>query len=225
MEQYKKYALVFLITCSIFAVAFALSMSIGDRRVEVVKSTADKISVDILSMETQFEIFQESSCETFTGSVLTKELSELGRRLDYTESDRGSDDEEVVALKKYYSLLEIKDYLLMKKVGERCGLKPLSILYFYSNNDCEDCTKQGYVLTKLQEEHPDARVYSFDYNLDLNATKALIAVHRITNELPAMVIDGKTYHGYMEFEEIEALTPRLASTTRVSNIETATSTK
>jgi hypothetical protein len=215
MDPLKKYISVFLITASIFAVAFFISSSLGDKRVDFIKSSADKLSLDILSLETQFEIFQDSSCESLSESILASDLAELGRRLNFMESDRGADDEEVINLKKYYSLLEIKDYLIMKKVGERCGAKPLTILYFYSNTNCEDCAKQGYVLTKLQEYHPDLRIYTFDYNLDLNAMKALIAVHKVAPPFPVMVVDGITLNGFMDLEALEGSTDRLASSTRV----------
>lgn len=214
----KKYILVFLITAGIFAVAFIVSNYINNKRYEVIKTTADKISIDILSLETQFELFQESSCASLTNPVLSDEINALADRLSYAENQRGINDDDVITLKKYYSLLEIKDYLVMKKVDKRCDVNPISILYFYTNDEgCDDCAKQGYVLTKLRSDHPLLRIYSFDYDLDLNAIKTLTAINKIPkDQLPALVIDGKTYTKFQSIEDIRKIVPELSATSTAS---------
>jgi hypothetical protein len=125
--------------------------------------------------------------------------------------EKCSTNTDVISLKKSYSLLEIKDYLLMKKITERCGQKPIFILYFYNNDNCEDCTKQGYVLTSLREEYPNLRVYSFDYNLDLGAIKSMISIYKVPNKVPALVINGKVYSGFQSVEDIVKTFPQLQS--------------
>jgi hypothetical protein len=213
----KKYILVFLITAGIFVVAFVISNYVNDRRYEVIKNTSDKISIDILSLETQFELFQDSSCASLKNSILSDEINALADKLSYAEDQRGIDDADVVNLKKFYSLLEIKDYLLMKKVDTRCDVNPISILYFYTNKEnCEDCTKQGYVLTKLRSDHPELKVYSFDYDLDLNAIKTLTSLYKIPKELPAIVINGKTYNKFQSIENIQKIIPALLATSTMS---------
>jgi len=135
----------------------------------------------------------------------------LADKISYSENNIGAEDVDVISLKKYYSLLEIKDYLLMKKIRERCGEKSIFILYFYKNDNCDDCTKQGYVLTSLREKYPDLRVYSFDYNLDLSAIKAMVSIYKVQDNLPAIVINGKVYNGFKSIEEIEKTFPELES--------------
>lgn len=218
----KKYLLVFLITVGIFAVAFIISNYVNDRRYEVIKNTSDKISIDILSLETQFELFQESSCASLKNSILSDEINALADKLSYAEDQRGIDDEDVVNLKKFYSLLEIKDYLLMKKVDTRCDVNPISILYFYTNKDCDDCTKQGYVLTRLRNDHPELKVYSFDYDLDLNAIKTLTSLYKIPKELPALVINEKTYTTFQSVEQIQKIIPELLKSSATSTATTTT---
>ena len=220
----KKYIIVFLITAGIFAVAFIVSNYINDKRYEVIKTTADKISIDILSLETQFELFQESSCASLSNPVLSDEINALADRLSYAENQRGIDDEDVITLKKYYSLLEIKDYLVMKKVDNRCDVNPISILYFYTNDEgCEDCAKQGYVLTKLRSDYPLLRIYSFDYDLDLNAVKTLITINKIPkDQLPALVIEGKTYTKFQSVEDIRKIIPALAATSSATSTQATT---
>jgi len=164
-----------------------------------------------MSSETQFSLLQEQSCKDVTNTILSSELNSLADKITYSENNIGANDTDVVSLKKYYSLLEIKDYLLMKQMRTRCGDDSIFILYFYKNDNCADCTKQGYVLTSLREKYPDLRIYSFDYNLDLSAIKTMTSIYKVPDNLPAIVINGKVYSGLKTLEEIEKTFPELES--------------
>jgi hypothetical protein len=163
-----------------------------------------------LSSETQFSLLEESSCKDIGTGSLSTELGTLEDKLSYTEKERGENDAEVQTLKKYYFLLEIKDYLLMNKISQKCKKTPISIIYFYSLDDkCTDCEKEGYVLTRLREKYPDLRVYSFDYNADLSAVKTLISINKIKDEMPAIIIKDNVYYGFQSIEDIEKAVPEL----------------
>lgn len=208
---WKKYAYTFLITAVIFATAIFLSNYFGQKRINEIKDIESRISVDILASETQFSLLSELSCKEISSGFLSKELATLGDKLSFTEENRGSDDAEVLNLKKYYSLLQIKDFLLMQKIKERCGGKTLSLMYFYSNlkNDCSDCEKEGFVLTKLRQDYPELRVYSFDYNLDLSALQTLISIYNVEDRQPTLLINDKTYYGFRSVDEIKEIIPAL----------------
>ena len=178
-----------------------------------------------MSSETQFSLMQELSCKDVSTTVLSSELNSLADKIAYSENNMGNDDTNVVSLKKYYSLLEIKDYLLMKKITERCGQKSIFVLYFYKNEKCDNCTKQGYVLTSLREKYPNLRVYSFDYNLDLSSLKAMTSIYKVPDNLPALVINGKVYSGFQSVEDIEKTFPQLESIKKVEPKKTTTTTK
>ena len=209
--DWRKYTVVFGITVVIFGTALYISNRLNDRRIDEIRSIGDQISVDILSSETQFSLLAESSCQDLAGqSVLSKEINSLADKLSYTEGKLGSDNAEVIQLKRYYSLLEIKDYLLMKRVSSKCGVKPVTVLYFYSNEgDCPDCERAGYVLTYLREQYPDLRVYSFDYHLNLSALRTLVSIFNIESKLPAIMIGDKVFYGFTSLSDIEAKVPEL----------------
>jgi hypothetical protein len=137
----------------------------------------------------------------------------MASQLSYMESQgSASNKAEVTSLKRLYSLLEIKDYLVMKQIASKCGLKPIFILYFYSNNgDCKDCNNQGYVLTSLAQDYPQLRIYSFDYNLNMSALQTLTSIYGLDNgnELPALVINGKVHKGYQGIDDIQKIIPQL----------------
>lgn len=209
--NYQRYLIAFLITAGIFVTAFWISNALNAARIEQVRSIENNIAIDILSLETQFDLLSELSCnEIQENSVLSRELLSLSRRLAYTEDKLGTEDTEVLQLKRQYSLLQIKDLLLMKRVSQKCGLEPVFILYFYSNrDDCEDCTRQGYALTELNERYPKLRVYSFDYNLEVPALATLITINDVHGELPAIVIDGSSYYGFKSVKELESIIPHI----------------
>jgi hypothetical protein len=232
MIDAKKYIFTFLITSAIFTTAFFASTYFSNKRVADVKQIQDNIAIDILSSETQFDLLKEVSCSNVSDSMLSPELSVLGDKLSHTENERGSTDDDIVYLKKYYSLLQVKDYVLSKKLAEKCGAtkKPVFIIYFYSNKgDCPECEKEGYVLTRLKEKYPELRVYSFDFNLELSAIESMKAIYKIKSSLPALVIEDKTYTGFKTVEDLEKLLPdtlkEAPSATSTQALAKATSTK
>ncbi len=195
----------------LFGVAFGSSYYFENKKIDQVRLVEDKISIDLTSSEIQFSLLQELSCKDVSTTVLSSELNSLADKITYSENNIGNNNVDVINLKRSYSLLEIKDYLLMKKITERCGQKSIFVLYFYNNDNCKDCIKQGYVLTDLREKYPNLRVYSFDYNLDLGAIKAMISIYKVPDELPALVINGKVYSGFQSVEAIEKTFPQLQS--------------
>ena len=125
--DWKRYVVVFFITAGLFLTAIYLSNYFGDRKINQLKTIQDKISLDLLSSDTQFNLLQEVSCKDISNSVLSSELNSLSEKISYTENSMGENNDTVISLKKYYSLLEIKDYLLMKKITDRCGQKSVFI--------------------------------------------------------------------------------------------------
>ena len=210
MEQnhqidWKKYLIVFLFTVALFMTASYVSNYFGNKKINQLKAIQDKISIDILSSETQFSLLSELSCKNISdSSVLSGELGELGRKLEWGEQNLGMTDA-VLYLKKYYSLLQIKDYLLTKKISARCKTKSAFILYFYTTyENCSECEKQWLVLSTLRDKYPELRVYSFDYSIDLSAVKSMLQIYKIEDtKLPALVIDDNVLTGFHGMDELE----------------------
>lgn len=204
--DWKKYLIVFLITATLFLSASYLSNYLGGRKINQIKTIQDNIAINILSSETQFSLLQELSCKNVSGSVLSGELDELGKKLEWGQENLGNTDE-VAYLKKYYSLLEIKDYLLMKKIAAGCKVKSAFILYFYTTaENCSECERESLVLSSLREKYPELRVYSFDYSIDLSAVKAMLSIYNIEDtKLPAVVLGDELLTGFHSVEELDAL--------------------
>ncbi|MFA6027300.1 MAG: hypothetical protein WC727_12760 [Ignavibacteriaceae bacterium] len=204
--DWKKYLIVFLITATLFLTAGYLSNYFGNQKINQLKTIQDKIAIDILSSETQFSLLSELSCKNIPDSVFSRELEELGNKLEWSQENLGA-GEEVSYLKKYYSLLQIKDYLLSKKISQRCGTKSAFVLYFYTTaENCSLCQEESIVLSALRAKYPELRVYSFDYSTDLSAVSSMLQIYKIKDTvLPALVIDEDVLTGFHSLEEVEAL--------------------
>jgi hypothetical protein len=224
--SWSKYILAFLITVAIFATAFYIAGAIDNRRIADIRATETNISIDLLSTETQFELLGNLDCEAIKENpVLSDQLNAIADRLSYAENNLGVGNADVAQLKKQYSLLEIKDYILAGQISQKCKTKEVTVLYFYSNaGDCADCKNSGDVLTYLRQNYPGLRVYSFDYNLDLSAVRTLISLNKINGgNLPAFVIQGRApIYGFKSLEEMQKLIPELKT---LASTTAATSTK
>jgi len=201
-------------------VAYAVNY-LNRARIAELSAIEDQLSIDTLSLDTQFSLLETAPCDSVASSTtLTSELADLGDRLSYTENQLGSTNAQVIRLKKQYSLLEIRDYLITKQLAAACGTKPVTVLYFYSNiNDCINCDKAGYALSYLHNTYPALRVYSFDYNLDLGALKTFIAINKVEGPLPAFIVNGKHSYGFTSLADLEKIFPKgaLATSTATSS--------
>lgn len=211
--------LALVITLVIIGTIVATINYLDRQRLAELDALQNQLATDTLSIETQFALLEEAPCEDLVeGTSFSKEVGNLGDRLARSEERLGSDDPEVLQLKKQYTLLQIRDYLLTKKLAQTCDVDPVTTLYFYSNEStCEDCDRAGVALSYLRETYPSLRVYSFDYDLDLGALRTLIAVEKIDARFPAFVINGKRSYGFTELAEFEKRFPKslFATTTAV----------
>jgi hypothetical protein len=210
MPFYAKNALIaLLITAAIIGTILYAINVLNQERIKELRGIEDQLATDTLSIETQFALLQEAPCEDLPEDILSQELGNLGDRLAFAEERLGATDPEVLRLKERYTLLQIRDYLLIKRLERSCDLDPVITLYFYSNvpGECESCDRAGYALSYLRQTYPALRVYSFDYNLDLAALKTFVAVENVKKEFPAFVIQDKPTYGFTTLEEFEELFP------------------
>ncbi len=221
MSIFKRNALIALgITILIVGTIIYAVHYMDQQRLADITAIETQLSTDTLSLETQFSLLENAPCENVSNGVsFSQELSSLGDKLSFAEGRLGSTDAQVVQLKKEYALLEIRDYLLMRKLSKSCHLTPVVVLYFYSNaGDCPACDRAGYALSYLRQTYPRLRVYSFDYHLNLGALKTLIQVEKIKPDLPAFVIQGKRYYGFTSLSDLEKdFPPDLFATSTASS--------
>lgn len=201
-----KYIIVLLITGSIFFSVFYISDKVSTSRIERLGELQERMSLSILSTETRFALLKESSCsDIFLGSELeigvTRELNNLVSRIKFLESELGSDDEDVLYLKERYALLQIKDYLLVKELSNRCEYNITTVLYF-NGEDCTECKNQSIVLDAIREEDDNVRVYWFDGAINVATVDILETLFEIET-YPALVVGDETYEEFVPYDELK----------------------
>lgn len=198
-----KYLAAFAMTTVIFLIGFIVGGYINENKLNIIDNLQQDLTKNTISSELQFILLTEHPCEFIHAGQLTKELYDIGTKLDFMETKMGKKNEEVIKLKEYYSLLEIRHWLLMKRANKECNTSYDLILYFYSNiGDCDDCEQQGYVLSTIHKKYPEINIYSFDFNIDDPALEAIKDIYGIKNA-PSLVINGNTEEGFRDKAFIE----------------------
>lgn len=206
--DWSKYVMTFIITGLLFGIALWINNILDNSRAGDLRSIQDTISLNILSSETQYDLLRETSCKNVNDGILSTELNSLEKKLSYLESSENS--EEFNYIKKYYELLQIKDFSLMQRLSEKCGLKPISILYFYgSKTECADCEKTSAVLNHLRSDYPNVRIYSFDRRLSVSAVDTLAKIYKVQEPYPVLVINEETYTGFLTIDKMKDILPEL----------------
>jgi hypothetical protein len=220
--HYRRYIVAFILSTMIFVSGFLVNNILTSKKLESLRDVENNISLNILSLDTQYDILKEAPCDNLSNTTLTKEISELADKLSILEGV-DSRDYRVIDAKKRYSLLLIKDYLLSQRLSEECGLKSTFVIYFYEDTaKCPECIKTGASLSALRSKYERMRVYAFDYNLDLPIIKTLASVYKVDRNLPAVVINKKAYYGLTTKDQIDALLPKeikepIATTTKATS--------
>ena len=200
-----KYAAAFSITTLIFLIGLIIGQLIAETRLKEFTLFSRSLRTSLLSISTQEELATEYLCKTDVFK-LTEEKAKLGRNLAILEKKLGKKDPIVLELKKEYSLLSIRQWLLVKKFKEECNKNLIIILFFYSNERNASLSEaQGYVLDFLYQKYPEKIViYAFDVDLDLKIIDLLEEIFEI-KQVPSLVINGKTYYGLKTRSEIEKI--------------------
>ena len=197
-----KFLAAFFITAFIFLLVIMANNYFNEAKLNQLNALYNNLRIDALNAEVQYEIISENPCVALNFDPISQELFKLGEKLTSMEESLGKKNAQVLDLKKYYSILEIRQYLFVKKSSKQCNKDATPILFFYSNNeDCPECESQGFVLNYIRNSVPGAYIYSFDVNLDSSPIKALKLSYNVTS-VPSIVINEKAYPGFKDSDEI-----------------------
>lgn len=169
------------------------------------KSNLDNIQLEQLYLTTHQG---ELNCK-----ILVSTIDEIHNNLAYFWSKLPSKLEvyekyseiqpEYVKLKRDYTLLSIRTWLLSLDIKKGCSKDIIPALYFYSK-DCDTCINQSYVLDNLKEEVPNFSAFIVDFNLDEPIVKIIKKVYNVT-EVPSFIINDKLYSGYQSLEKMKKI--------------------
>lgn len=195
-----KYLAVFATTTLIFLIGLLIGSMITTSKLSDINQIQQDLRTKTMAMEIQYDLLIEEPCSSETTAF--EELFETGTKLDHMESTLGKDNPEVISLKEYYSLIELRHWLFTEKLREQCRRNTTAIIYFYSNaGDCSICREQGFILNYLHKKNPNINIYSFDINIENPALKTFKHQHNITTT-PTLMINKKTNAGFMNLTQL-----------------------
>ncbi|MBI4738424.1 hypothetical protein HY772_02490 [Candidatus Woesearchaeota archaeon] len=197
-----QYIAVFAITTLVFVAGILLGNFFAGKKLSHIDRLGREVKTDTAAIEIEYDILASDPCKAVNTTPLANDLYALAEKLDYMENALGEDNQDVRDLKNYYSILELRNWLLLKKTNYECSDKKTLILYFYSGKDsCKTCEEQGFILTWVRKNYPNVYVYSFDYNIENAAVKTIKDLYGITTT-PSLVIGDLTFDRFMSKNEI-----------------------
>lgn len=205
--SWKTYAAAFVISAFLFAVGILTGAFIAQDASNQLASELGLLEKKTGELEVLLLFNPNNSTATLcpfyqsTLSEFDKETTAFGVKIDALEHSQGPKDENVLKLKREYTLKQVRDYLLSQKINAECGAKTRTLLYFYTQ-DCPECIRQGLEGPPLKRDHPELFIYALDASLDMPAVNALQQIHGVTRH-PTLILDGKKLEGFHSKIQIE----------------------
>jgi len=194
-----RFILAFLIACFLFSfglfIGYLTKGVVESTTIDIIASTRNELT----NLETLTVLEKDYPCNSFVLDETSDKLNYLGELITTLEVKKGKNNNEVLELKKMYTLLEARHMILIKQKNTQCNQNYSTFLFFYSNEkECQ--TKEGdisFILSYLRKKYDFVRVYSFDVNLDSEIIKFLKDAYKIEG-CESVVLNDKKIEGKIE---------------------------
>ena len=173
---------------------------------DLMQKYVDFLDVNLrnLQLEQNFaeSLNREQMCNFLSISLnqLISQLNFYWSRLPYRIEEYEKNNavsKEYLILKGQYEYLSIRTWIIAKNQYERCGMKVIHGLYFYSGN-CTVCVREGEQIDKLSRniasEGSKLIMFPVDFNSEQGIVKNLEEYYNITST-PAIIINYKVFQG------------------------------
>ncbi|MBU5689579.1 MAG: hypothetical protein QXM68_01385 [Candidatus Aenigmatarchaeota archaeon] len=208
MKRYTKKAYVFaaILSLVLYSIGIITGIYIQKQSQNSVEARLEQIQRSIENTQLEYlyinSLGEKISCDSFKILVdeTTNNVWQIGDELVKLESE--SNNEKFVELKKEYSLLSIRAWILNNYFKNKCNSDDKVILYFYSI-PCDQCIIQGKILDDLRENELKGKLKVFV--LDINVEEPMVELVKKTykiNGTPSIVVENKTFYGLVEKNKI-----------------------
>jgi hypothetical protein len=212
-----KLIFCFVLTTFVFLLGFVVGWFFNYSVIIDIDTQMEDMKIQLTALDLKDKIMEVSTanCDIPWDSIW-KDKVELGSRLDILEERLGKNDEKVLTQKEFYQLVEIRTWLMLKKLREECKGNYSILLYFYTNKeddprgDYKLSEYQGIVLNRVYEKHKNnLAIFSFDINTVNPALDVVREIYNI-NIAPTIVIDKsysdsvEIYEGFRDLNEVES---------------------
>lgn len=205
MKKQQLLTMILLVT-----VIFIIGIMLGNTWATSQSSQATKIlrqsELDTESFLVEQELFDsfETNCALAEKrlNTLGNELWKLGKTLAAQDAKEKLGEENYVLLKRKYHLMQIRTYVLDKKLQEDCGGNLNVILFYFKLNDPAS-EQQGKILDELVAKH-NLHVFAIEHQYS-KELQFLEEYYEITTA-PTLVVNFKnTIPGLVTQEQITPL--------------------
>ena len=204
-----RYFIAFFLTAAIFIIGILLGYLISEYRSSNIADLSKVQRLDYDSLQLQYlyinTFVQQKNCPAAM-KALDKSLSDLEMtrlKLEAYLSSPISGTKDFDLLKREYLLAEVRYWLFLKQTEGVCKKDSVSILYFYSNQNCPDCVTQGMILTYMKDKFKDKLlVFALDSDFGEEPIINILKDSYSITSVPAMIIQDKKYDGLKTREEL-----------------------
>lgn len=188
--NWQRLILAFLIATFLFCFGIFLGFIAKGYISQSSVQLEESVRNDIIDLETLYLLENTFPCNQQVLGITSEKLDYLGELITVLEVKKGKFDADVLELKKLYTVLEIRHFLLTEARNSQCSQNYDTILFFYSNQEnCKsEVEKTSFVLNYLRNKYDTVRVYSFDIDLDSDLIAALKAQYQI-NDCASVVLN------------------------------------
>ncbi len=202
--DWAKHAAVLSITVLVFFTGILLGTILNQGKIDTVHQISEELRINTMSSEVEFAILAENPCAITDISFLSDDLHELSLKVEYMENQLGTNNEDVKELKNFYSIIQLRHWILTTRIQEECNTNVSNIIYFYSNEgDCRECSDQGFILSHLRRTE-NVNIYSVDINTQNNAVRTLKEMYDVKNA-PTLIINKEKHEGFKTLNQLREL--------------------
>lgn len=207
----QRYLVAAVVTALIFALGLLLGLVIDYERVQAVEEKYFEHELDYRSLQLQFSFLDAmsqdvQSCAAFEKAI-ENAVAELGDSLEQVQqyqSLSATQKANYRAIERRYILDNFRYWIVVEEAKSICPMQRLSVLYFYSADNCPSCPDQGVILTYFKKKYGDSLLV-FPINVDVAKDEPFIGMvqsrFNITS-YPSIVIDDRTFVGVVDRDRL-----------------------
>ena len=221
-----RYLVAFLLAASVLTIGILIGLLINTERTSFLEKENKLQRLDYDSIQLQYlyltnTLEKDRDCTSATKS-LEKQISDLGilgNKLENFIQSSTAKAEDYNLLKREYTLAELRYWLFINNIRQICNDDTVALLYFYSNNNCNECRTQGVVLSKVKADLKDKLlVFALDYDFNEEPLLNIIKNKYNVNELPTLIINDEKNEGLKSYEDLlKIICPRYKQNLDVCN--------
>jgi len=211
----KTFILAGVLTTLLFLSIYSLNLFLDSQREKRIEHDMDSLIEEMEDIEASYYLIEyladrNGSCEAVIEQLnyLESRLWKLDQRINnYRDAQEAFTSEEFyIREKRRLNRREIIQLSLLGRVKTMCGYNQTVILYFYGNcKTTPNCGEQGFVLSYINEMiDPEIVILSFDGDRETQVVNTLMKAYNVTG-YPCLVIEGSTYCGLRNRDEVEGL--------------------